>query len=134
MTKVVTDLSKKIAVFDWTPLCDEAFKALKYALTSAPVLTLPDASKPFELVCDASGCGIGAVLPQQDRPLAYYPLGETQKLLDLTQTGRLWPVCHRSHLFRIRLDSNLANDVAKVGQLSLTPNILRRSEEDLMLA
>ena len=58
--------------FDWTESCISAFKALKHALTSAPVLALPDPGKPFELVCDASGFGLGAVLLQQERPVAYY--------------------------------------------------------------
>ena len=68
----LTDLSKKDAKFDWTFSCDSAFKALKRALTTAPVLAFPDIDKPFELVCDASGIGLGAVLLQEGRPLAYY--------------------------------------------------------------
>ena len=68
----MTDLSKKDAKFDWTISCDSAFKALKRALTTAPVLAFPDIDKPFELVCDASGIGLGAVLLQEGRPLAYY--------------------------------------------------------------
>ena len=72
LTKPLTDLSKKDAKFDWTFSCDSAFKTLKRALTTAPVLAFPDTDKPFELVCDASGIGLGAVLLQEGRPLAYY--------------------------------------------------------------
>ena len=71
LTKPLTDLSKKDTKFDWTFCCDSAFKALKRALTTAPVLAFPDTDKPFELVCDASGIGLGAVLLQEGRPLAY---------------------------------------------------------------
>ena len=39
----------------------KAFQGAKHALTSSPVLVLPDYSKPFEVVCDASLTGIGAV-------------------------------------------------------------------------
>ena len=72
LTRPLTDLSKKAIVFDWTSSCEIAFKALKHALTSAPVLAFPDPDKLFELVCDASGFGLGAVLLQEGRPLGYY--------------------------------------------------------------
>ena len=72
LTKPLTDLSKKNAPFDWKVSCTQAFNDLKHALTTAPVLVLPDPGKPFELVCDASGFGIGAVLLQNERPVAYY--------------------------------------------------------------
>lgn len=72
LTRPLTDLSKKNVQFDWTPDCNITFNALKHAFTAAPVLALPDPVKPFELVCDASGFGLGAVLLQQRRRLAYY--------------------------------------------------------------
>lgn len=44
---------------------------MKQALSSAPVLALPNFSRPFSIETDASGGGIGAVLAQDDHPLAY---------------------------------------------------------------
>lgn len=51
---------------------DQAFAEIKTRLTSAPVLILPDFTITFELHCDASKLGIGAILSQQGRPVAYF--------------------------------------------------------------
>ncbi len=67
---------------DWTPRCDEAFQQIKDALTSAPVLRLPDMTPkpggkvgellhPFTVVADACKQGVGAVLLQQGHPVAF---------------------------------------------------------------
>ena len=57
-------LTEKKSDFRWTSQCQEAFDCLKSHLVSAPILTLPDWSKPFLLDTDASDTGIGAVLSQ----------------------------------------------------------------------
>lgn len=67
----LTALLKKDA-FVWNQLVTEAFLALQKAITVAPVLALPDFSKPFILETDASGTGIGAILSQDKHPIAYF--------------------------------------------------------------
>ena len=51
---------------------EDAFNELKRRLTEAPLLVLPDFSQTFEIECDASGIGIGGVLMQHGRPVAYH--------------------------------------------------------------
>ena len=67
----LTCLTKKNLVFTWDVDCDDAFQRLKGALTTAPVLVLPDGSKPFTVYTDACGTGLGAVLMQEGRVMAY---------------------------------------------------------------
>ncbi|WVZ58359.1 LOW QUALITY PROTEIN: hypothetical protein U9M48_008638 [Paspalum notatum var. saurae] len=69
--KPMTSLTKKNARYSWSPNCEEAFQSLKKSLTTAPVLAQPDVTKPFEVYCDASGNGLGCVLMQEGRVVAY---------------------------------------------------------------
>jgi hypothetical protein len=71
ISKPLTNLLRKGNLFLWTAVEEEAFQTLKHALVSAPVLALPDFSKIFVLETDASDKGIGAVLMQDNHPLAY---------------------------------------------------------------
>ncbi|WVZ94186.1 hypothetical protein U9M48_040110 [Paspalum notatum var. saurae] len=58
--------------FAWTEAPTAAFAALKDAVTSAPVLALPDFSKLFVVECDASSHGFGAVLVREGHPIAFF--------------------------------------------------------------
>jgi hypothetical protein len=67
----MTQLLEKEAKFKWSLQCDEAFLTLKKLLTTASVLAQPDIDKSFDMYYDASGMGIGGVLMQDDRAIAY---------------------------------------------------------------
>lgn len=67
--------------FQWTPQAQSAFEDLKAALSSAPVLTLPNFQMPFTVETDASGVGMGAVLSQGGHPIAYFSKPFSPKLL-----------------------------------------------------
>ncbi|WVZ79776.1 LOW QUALITY PROTEIN: hypothetical protein U9M48_027316 [Paspalum notatum var. saurae] len=71
IAKPMTSLTKKNAKFVWGPKCEEGFRELKKPLTTAPVLARPDVTKPFDVYCDASGRGLGCVLMQEGRVIAY---------------------------------------------------------------
>ena len=67
----MTQLLKKDEKFKWTAKCDKSFEELKKKLVSAPVLILPDQTKDFQVYCDASRQGLGCVLMQEGRVVAY---------------------------------------------------------------
>lgn len=58
--------------FQWGTEQDVAFDTLKQKMCTSPVLALPNFSQPFTIESDACGYGIGAVLMQEGRPIAYY--------------------------------------------------------------
>ena len=68
----LNELTRKDVPFTWGTAQEEAFTVLKDKLTHAPLLQLPDFNKTFELECDASGIGLGGVLLQDAKPVAYF--------------------------------------------------------------
>ncbi|GFW71600.1 retrovirus-related Pol polyprotein from transposon 17.6 [Trichonephila clavipes] len=64
-------LKKKGAKFNWSTEAQDSFDKIKRALTEAPVLQLPNFTEQFNSFTDASGVGIGAVLNQNHRPIAF---------------------------------------------------------------
>ena len=71
IAKPLTTLLKKDQKYIWNSKCEESFQELKKRLTSAPVLVLPDIHKAFVIYCDASHQGLGCVLMQDGKVVAY---------------------------------------------------------------
>ena len=67
----MTQLTKKNQAFVWDGRCENAFKSLKDKLTSAPVLVIPKGDEEMTVYKDACGTGLGAVLMQGGRVVAY---------------------------------------------------------------
>jgi hypothetical protein len=71
VAKPIMELLKNQTKFIWSPECEKTFIILKKSLTTAPVLAQPDIEKSFDVYCDASSIGLGCVLMQEDRVIAY---------------------------------------------------------------
>ena len=71
IAKPMTELLKKDTKFKWTKECEASFQELKKRLVTAPVLILPDQRKDYQVYCDASRRGLGAVLMQEGRVASY---------------------------------------------------------------
>jgi hypothetical protein len=71
IARPMTELLRKDTKFLWSNKCEEAFHTLRKLLTIAPVLAQLDTSQTFDVFCDASGIGLGCVLMQNGRVIAY---------------------------------------------------------------
>ncbi|GJZ63212.1 putative reverse transcriptase domain-containing protein [Tanacetum coccineum] len=67
----MTKLTQKSVKFDWGEKAEAAFQLLKQKLCSAPILALPEGSENFVVYCDASHKGLGTVLMQREKVIAY---------------------------------------------------------------
>ncbi|KFK29256.1 hypothetical protein AALP_AA7G109500 [Arabis alpina] len=78
IARPLTALFKKDQV-QWSPKVEEAFQSLKKAMSTVPVLALVDFLVLFVVESDASGVGLGAVLMQQQQPVAYFSQALTDR-------------------------------------------------------
>ncbi|KAI3829670.1 hypothetical protein L1987_03798 [Smallanthus sonchifolius] len=67
----LTALTHKGKTYEWGPKQEEAFQTLKQKLCNAPILTLPDGNDDLVVYCDASNQGLGCVLMQRGKVIAY---------------------------------------------------------------
>jgi len=105
----LTDLMKSDAKWLWSFECQRAFDGVKSALTSAPVLAMPDFTKPFEMISDASGDAhrgaLGAVLMQEGRVIAYESRKLTKAEFNYTTTEQeMLGVVYDLHRWRCYLE------------------------------
>jgi RNase H-like domain found in reverse transcriptase len=70
LSKPLTNLLKR-NTFGWNQEAATSFENFKQAMTEAPVLAMPNFTQPFVLETDASDNGIGAILMQEKKPIAY---------------------------------------------------------------
>ncbi|GJY16727.1 putative reverse transcriptase domain-containing protein [Tanacetum coccineum] len=71
IAKPLTSLTQKNKKYEWGIEQEEAFQTLKDNLCNAPILSLPDGVENFIVYCDASNQGLGCVLMQRGKVIAY---------------------------------------------------------------
>lgn len=109
----LTNMLKKNG-FAWSEEALKAFCQLKQVVTSPPVLALPDFIKTIVIECDASSSGIGAVLMQEGKPLAFFSKAlkgrmlsmstYERELLALVSAIRKWRPYLLGQTFKVRTD------------------------------
>jgi hypothetical protein len=108
------NLLKLDVQFQWQPAHEQAFNALKKLCCSPPVLKYYDVNKPVEIHCDASQNGLGAVLIQEDKPIAYSSraLTDTEKRYAQIEKEMLSIVhaCKKFHCYILGKTTKVYND------------------------
>jgi len=67
----LTTLMQKNVKFQWSGACEKSFLELKERLTTVPILAIPSGSSGYTVYCDASRVGLGCVLMQHGKVIAY---------------------------------------------------------------
>ncbi|GKC15094.1 putative reverse transcriptase domain-containing protein [Tanacetum coccineum] len=113
----MTKLTQKSIKFDWGEKAETVFQLLKQKLCSAPILALPKGSENFVVYCDALHKGLGAVLMQKEKVIAYVSrqLKSLQHILDQKELNirqRRWLELLSDYDYEIRYYPRKANVVA----------------------
>ncbi|GKA15840.1 C2H2 and C2HC zinc fingers superfamily protein, putative isoform 1 [Tanacetum coccineum] len=100
--------------FEWSTEAETSFNQLKEAMINTPVLRLPDFTLPFTVETDACNVGVGAVLMQQGKPIAFLSKGLSKKnqmlstyeeeLLAVVMAINKWRPYLQGHHFIIKTD------------------------------
>jgi len=122
--------------FQWVPESQDAFATLKHAMTSTPMLALPDFSLPFALETNASGTAMGVFLQQQSHPIAFFskPFRScmqhastyVRELHAITAAIHKWRQYLLGHKFIIFTDHRSLHD--------LMPQVIQTPEQQFYLA
>lgn len=113
IARPLTNLLKK-GQFGWNEEAEEAFNRLKQAMSSTPTLAMPNFSDTFIIETDTSGDGIGAVLQQKGRPIAFMSLAlgvskkswsiYAKKMLTILEAIKMWRPYILGQRFIIQID------------------------------
>ncbi|GJW40502.1 putative reverse transcriptase domain-containing protein [Tanacetum coccineum] len=87
----MTKLTQKKVAFEWGDKQEAAFQTLKHKLCSAPILALSQGAKKCIVYCDASHKGLGAVLMQNEKVIAYAL--RQLKIPEKNYTTHIWKLC-----------------------------------------
>ena len=93
LMKPITELTKNGVPFIWGQEQQTSFETIKKCLTTAPILTFPDLTKPFVLTTDSSSIGIGAVLSQRSDDNFLHPIEFASNTL--TEQQCRWDIFHK---------------------------------------
>jgi hypothetical protein len=100
LVKPLTSLLEKGKEFKWDEACQNCFEELKNRLTTTPILVMPDIHKGFDVYCDVLHLGLGCVLMQEGKVIAYasrqlrkheknYPTHDLE-LADVVHALKIW--------------------------------------------
>ena len=130
---IITPMTRLLALDDFVFDNDakQAFEHLKLALTHAPVLAIPDDSKPYTLVTDASGFGCGGVLLQDGRPVSFWrykmlPAERNYSVGEQEQLAVVRAFLHWRHCLEGALNTVVITDHKLVTFNTRSPDALNR--------